>query len=416
MLLKEAFFYSASKAVPGIVGLASVILFIRIFGSSEYGKYSLLLSQCNLIVAIVFGWLNQSQLRYYSIDSLNSEYRTNQLRALSFCTLICIIILSILMFFQTLSKQIWIISLMTVIAIGFFNYLKTIYQVKLLPVKIIFMTSVQSLLGLLAPILLFVFGWSGEITILLGVGFSFLIVLLLSKLFDKNNLSLEHINNGQDKNSNALIKKWFSYGTPLSLWFAAGMALPFLDRLFINQFLTSDELGIYSGLQELLTRIYSLILFPLILAVHPRIMNLWNDSNFHEVVMLIKKSIRVFLFIGAILLFIVMIFNDFIFSMIQKAIPQVSNQNKELILPLLFSGFLWQLSFITHKMLELKEKTMFMVLAIFPSIVINIIGNSIFLPRFGQLATANTALLSALTYCTITFVYSIHSMNRVNKI
>ena len=99
--------------------------------------------------------------------------------------------------------------------------------------------------------------------------------------------------------------------------------------------------------------------------------------------------------------------------MIQKAIPQVSNQNKELILPLLFSGFLWQLSFITHKMLELKEKTLVMVIALLPSLFINIIGNSVYLPKIGQIATANTALLSALTYCIITFLYSIYSMNKI---
>ena len=67
-------------------------------------------------------------------------------------------------------------------------------------------------------------------------------------------------------------------------------------------------------------------------------------------------------------------------------------------------------------MLELKEKTIIMVIAILPSLLINIIGNSIFLPVFGQIATANAAFLSALTYCIITLVYSINVMNRLNKI
>ena len=56
-----------------------------------------------------------------------------------------------------------------------------------------------------------------------------------------------------------------------------------------------------------------------------------------------------------------------------------------------------------------------MLIAIFPSLIVNIIGNSLFLPKFGVLATANAAFISALTYCTTTFVYSVYSMNKVKN-
>ena len=415
LLLKETLFYIASKAIPGIVGLISLLLFIRIFGSTEYGKYSLFLSQCNLIVAIVFGWLSQSQLRYYTLDYKNNEYNRNQLRALLFCTLACLIILSILILIQSFSIKVWMISFGTIISIGIFNYIKTIYQASLQPMKVMYMAFAQSLLALIFPIVLLFLGWNGGSTILFGVSVSFFIVVLLICTFNQNIISFEKFSIKKQKNKNSLINKWFNYGGPISIWFAAGLALPFLDRFFINQYLSGSELGVYSGLQELLTRLYSLILFPIILALHPRIMNLWNSSNLYEAKKLIKNGISIFLCIGIIILFIVWNFNDIIFFVLQKAIPELKTHNQQLLLPLLSAGFLWQLSFLTHKMLELKEKTTIMLLAILPSLIVNIIGNSFFLPKFGQLATANTAFVSALIYCTITFIYSIHNMSQIKN-
>ena len=389
---------------------------MRVFGSADYGKYSLILSQCNLLVAIVFGWLNQSQLRYYSADIKNSNYKRSQLRSLFFIVLACLIILSLLILAQSLSLQIWIISFTAIISIGIFNYIKTIYQVKLLPKKIMYMTAAQSLLGLLFPIFLLFLGWSGENTILLGVALSFLTIVVFIRLFVHKNPFFDMSNKKEENNNNILIKKWVFYGGPISLWFAAGLALPFLDRFFINQYLSIYELGVYSGLQELLTRVYSLLLFPIILTLHPRIMNLWNNSNFCEAKKLIKNGIYIFLFIGIAIFCIVWMFSDIIFLGLQEAIPELGDHNQKLMIPLLAAGFLWQLSFLTHKMLELKEKTLIMVIAIIPSLIINIIGNSVFLPKFGELATANSAFFSALIYCTITLLYSIYSMNRVQKI
>ena len=416
LLLKETLFYTVSKAIPGIIGLVSVILFMRVFGSIQYGEYSLFISQCNLIVAIVFGWLNQSQLRYYSSDKKNSEYNRSQFRSLFLCFGASLIILSILIIMQSFSIQVWLISLLTIISIGIFNYIKTIYQAKLRPINIIYMTSVQSFLGLLIPILLLFFGWTVGNTILLGVLLSFTIVVLFIGLFSQNKVFFEKNWSIKQNYNHLLIKKWFNYGGPISIWLAVGLALPFLDRFFINQYLSSSNLGVYSGLQELLTRVYSLILFPIILALHPRIMNLWNSSNIYEATKLIKNGISIFLCFGIIIIFIVWNFFDSIFFILQKAIPELGTHNKKLIIPLLSACFLWQLSFLTHKMLELKEKTLIMLLAIIPSLIVNIIGNSLFLPRFGELATASTAFISALMYCTITFIYSIHNMIQIKNV
>ena len=120
--------------------------------------------------------------------------------------------------------------------------------------------------------------------------------------------------------------------------------------------------------------------------------------------------------LGGIILFIFWQFNDHIFIGIQKAIPQISHQSKILIMPLFCAGFLWQLSFLTHKMLELKEQTIFMVISFVPSLIINIIGNSLLLPKLGAIATAYTSFFSALVYCSITGIHFIYSLNKIHEL
>jgi len=412
LLLRETLYYSISKAVPGFIGLLSVILFMRIIGAQEYGQYSLLISQCNLIVALGFGWLNQSQLRYYSKDNSHDDYIISQTKALFYCKIICLIILSFMVYYQSLSIRIFVLSLIAIISIGVFNYIKIFYQARLLPRNIIVYNTCQSILSLLIPLLLMYYWSDTATTLIMGVALSFLITILILMNVDNYGFSIWSFEKRIEKNVN-LVKKWFAYGSPLSLWFAAGLALPFLDRIFINYYLPSSELGIYSSLQEILVRSFSLTLFPFILALHPRIMHLWNKSKQKKAGKLMLNCFYIFLSLGLLFLSIFWYYDNFIFFIISKAIPEITIQSKTLILPLFFAGFLWQLSFLTHKMFELKEQTVLMTIAIIPSLIINFIGNNYFLPKLGGVATAYTALFSALTYCIITSIHFIYSIKKI---
>ena len=412
ILLKETFFYAVSKTVPGFAGLASVILFMRIIGAEQYGQYSFLLSQWYLIVAIGFGWLNQAQLRYYSKDNTFDDYKAGQIRAFAYSGLISVIVFSVLSIFQPRSIQLWGISIISIISIGGFNYIKTFFQAKLEPKKVIWLTLGQSILALSIPLGLFFLFQKNSFSILMGVGISFLLMTIIFGLKKKVMKHFITDVSKPTKTGKIRVKKWFFYGGPLSIWFAAGLAFPFLDRFFINLYLPGETLGVYAGIQELLTRIFSITIFPLTLAIHPRIMNLWNDSKIREAIQTIRWGIGVMLGLAIVLCIVIWLFDTIIFNILTMAIPQINSQYKSLLLPLLSAGFLWQFSFLTHKMLELKEKTHIMVVFLLISLFINMVGNSMYIPHFGVQATANTAFVSALVYCILTGIYSMIVMTK----
>ena len=412
ILLKETFFYAVSKTVPGFAGLASVILFMRIIGAEQYGQYSFLLSQWYLIVAIGFGWLNQAQLRYYSKDNTFDDYKAGQIRAFAYSGLISVIVFSVLSIFQPRSIQLWGISIISIISIGGFNYIKTFFQAKLEPKKVIWLTLGQSILALSIPLGLFFLFQKNSFSILMGVGISFLLMTIIFGLKKKVMKHFITDVSKPTKTGKIRVKKWFFYGGPLSIWFAAGLAFPFLDRFFINLYLPGETLGVYAGIQELLTRIFSITIFPLTLALHPRIMNLWNDSKIRKAIQTIRWGIGVMLGLAIVLCIVIWLFDTIIFNILTMAIPQINSQYKSLLLPLLSAGFLWQFSFLTHKMLELTEKTHIMVVFLLISLFINMVGNSMYIPHFGVQATANTAFVSALVYCILTGIYSMIVMTK----
>ena len=44
LLIKDSLKYSVTKIIPGVMGLIAIIVFIRMIGAEEYGKYSIQLS------------------------------------------------------------------------------------------------------------------------------------------------------------------------------------------------------------------------------------------------------------------------------------------------------------------------------------------------------------------------------------
>ena len=77
LLIKDSLKYSVTKIIPGVMGLIAVIVFIRMIGAEEYGKYSIQLSFLMAYSAFTVGWLNQSTLRYYS-NYKNDQKEGNQ--------------------------------------------------------------------------------------------------------------------------------------------------------------------------------------------------------------------------------------------------------------------------------------------------------------------------------------------------
>ena len=407
-LAKDTVYYSISKMIPGLAGVVFVILFFRLIGAEEYGKYSIIFSFANLIAAFSFGWLNQSILRYRSTF-------TSRIKILSpislgyiigFISIIIFVnIISVLQFSITFSKQhVIFLSL----SIGIFNIIKSTFQSEEQPNKVILITSFQSILMIISSIIILKTYDNSAEGLILGISLGYLIPILpYSKLFTSNIIAKKNIKK---------IKSFFNYGAPLSIWLGISLSLNFLDRYFIEYYYGPSLMGSYAGFSEFIIKIFSIFIFPITLAVHPILMNNWNkNKNIYEFFIKIFKASTIQIIICLVMLVPLYLYMDYFFYLIQIMIPELDNSMKEIMIPLFIGGFLWQLALVLHKPLEIEERTLVMVCCIMFSLATNLIGNIYFLPRFGIIATAYTMILSASIYIVSTILYSNSFRNFIER-
>ena len=398
-LLRDSLYYSISKIVPGLSGIIFVIIFFRLMGAEEYGKYSIIFTFANLIAAFSFGWLNQSLIRYRSTFNSSKNILSPILLGFLFgiiSVIIFVIITSIFQFPIIFSNK-HIIFL--AFSIGIFNIFKFTFQSEELPKKVIIITSVQSTLIILCSFILLKLYNNNSESLILGISFAYLIPILpYTKLFYNKKISKKNI---------IIIKSFFNYGAPISIWLGISLSLNFLDRYFIEYYFGPTLMGSYAGLSEFIIRIFSLVIFPITLAVHPMLMNKWNkNKNTHESLTILLQASLIQVLICIIMLIPLLVFKDSFFYLIQVMIPELDNSMKEIMIPIFVGGFLWQLALVLHKPLEIEERTWIMVGCIIFSLIVNIIGNLFFLPKLGILATAYTMIISALIYIISVILFS----------
>ena len=407
LLIADSFKYALTKALPGIMGFFSVIIIVKIVGPEEYGKYSILLSFILTLSAFCVGWLNQALLRYYPGYNSTQELENHAMIALVISVIIGVSILlaiSLLIRNNILSFVQIPLSIGLFVAVSLFQFLSSIYRAQLRPNTVIIITSVQSILALLIP-LFFIYNFSPKVKyIILGLTIAYIIPTLgkvLSKLFVwKNFLIFTSIVNQESK---ALLLDLFRFGWPLSIWITINLSLSFFDRSFIKYYYSFDQTGIYASIYDLVIRFFSIILFPITIAMHPRIMKLWNNEDHKNAIYLWKYAMKMQIVAFAGIITFGVLFYENIISLLTWVFNDLDPNYFYLLPYLAVGGFIWQFALLIHKPLELLKKTHLMLIAMILSLIVNLTGNILFLPKWGLIATAYTYIVSGTVYILFSF-------------
>ena len=219
-ILNDSYKYLLSKFIPGIIGLLFVSIFTRVAGLSEYGKYSLLISQFNLVAALSYGWLIQSQLRYGSLRD-NIE-KPNILKLILFCSLITV---PFIVLFNHLTPKLnfnFTISLICTISIGVFSYLKAVFQSELIPKQVLFLTLLQSIVYLSFPLMISFKLIIDSYLLIISTAFSFfisIIAILFLKSFFLKSYFLDYSNKPVNNSKWLKFEFRFRYGAPLVYYY-----------------------------------------------------------------------------------------------------------------------------------------------------------------------------------------------------
>jgi len=181
----------------------------------------------------------------------------------------------------------------------------------------------------------------------------------------------------------------------MALWFGLSTLLQFGGRFVVAGSAGLNAAGYYSAVYDAVTRSATVVLFPLVMAAHPRIMSLWNDGKHQSAVAACRQLARrqswlsLLAIVGGA-------------ALCPFAVPIIGLKaigNDALIVGLLLlSGLLWQAALVFHKPLEIHGRTRYMSLAILLAVVVNMGSAAIFVPLWGVPAAAAASVAGGLTY------------------
>lgn len=405
LFLKDIINYIPSKVIPIILGIMTVSILTRVLTTEEYGLYSLIITTVSIIGSILFGWINNSYLRFYE------TYRENNKEGLfvstGFWGILYLFLFIVFLFYiiqnklfrflnidfiKLLEVGIWLVGVQEL-----YKWVLTILRASRKSVKFSLYSSLYSLFFLVLSVLFLKYSSLRVIGILYAIIISNLIFVFIEMvLFLREGfLSFSF--------SQKIFNKVFNYGFPLVGVSIAGLILSVADRYMIQYYMGADAVGLYSAGYRVAEMGIKNIFTVLMLAAFPLIIKEYVSNGEESAAKLINK------------------FMDYYFLILTPVVFGIWSLSYEIVSILLGKEFLGSYTLLPwiafgiyalgltqyiNKPFELKEKTRSVFYIILFSCLVNIILNVFLIPNYGIIGAAYSTLISYVLYLIISIILS----------
>ncbi|WP_415328659.1 lipopolysaccharide biosynthesis protein [Chryseobacterium sp. MMS23-Vi53] len=400
LFFKNFSIYFIGLLISGLISFVTIPIITQKYTVAVYGKFSLIQNVILILISFGGGWINQCVIRF---NDNSTGFKINIYQIfftvfipLSLISLFIILFLNNNIFIAVLSISTFILGGLSALGIVFYqsnfkagqtlalNLIRASIFAGTLLFFVLFRDKIDNIF-----ILIVCFFLSFAISILPLLKKEFKIInqsfFTLIRRFDKRYISNLYIEN----------KRYFDYGWPLALWFTISTILNVGDRYVINMFETSYKVGVYSSIYDILSKSITMICSPILIAGFPMMSRKFNEGRQNEALKLICYLLIVEITLLVFTIFFVGIFKEFFLNILGV---EKSAENFRLLIPLVFSVFLWQFAMLAHKPLELYEDTKFMLFAVIVSVVCNFGLNMFFIPKFGIVFAAYSSMLASVLY------------------
>jgi O-antigen/teichoic acid export membrane protein len=196
-----------------------------------------------------------------------------------------------------------------------------------------------------------------------------------------------------------LFKKSLSYGLPLMGLEFLNHILTYADRYFINYYIGSERLGIYTVAYNLTSYLTNILLLPISLAIMPVLLESWSKKGPDETKLFLSKSLQytLLLVFPVIVGFIIIRYDLIILLASSKYLES------QRIIPFITLGVsFYILSNIFNAGLIIFKKTKIIMIFAGIASLINIGLNMILIPRFDLMGAAYATAISY--FCFLIFI------------
>lgn len=390
--------FGFGSAFDAIVGFIVLPLYTLHFSVEEYGIFSFLILLSTLASSIFYLGATSALTRSY-FDYEDAEERKKVATTSLYITLLGAMMqilfglifseqLSIFLFKTAIFKNHIMLILISaaILFVNQFFYLLLRLSMKSLQIVCVSVFSSSTfLLSLL--ILLYQFDY-GILSPIIGFIFSYSLSTVILLHLCKNYFSL------YPKNSEFRIQ--LAFGLPQIVGGFAYYTIDWIDRFFINEYLSLGDVGVYSFGYKISMMIHMLFIIPFA-KVWATIRSEYLNENIDE---LSSKVLTYYYLVGSILALFIIIFIKEFFYIFSRNTDYNSAQN---IVPLIiFSHLFYGMINILDLGIFKERKQMQKVLILLIHIPINILLNFILVPKFGYYGAAIATLITYLSLIVLT--------------
>ncbi len=400
---KSGIVYGIGVALNSLIGFILVPIYTSKLSTEEYGIVALIILCGTLMGSIFYFGASSSLVRYY-YDTKNENEKLNIINSALFIIFFGALTQIVFgyVFSKILSNLIFDTSDYSnhIIIISFyssFSFINTTYLILLRyqnkSIQFVILNGFVLVISIFLVLLFFHLNF-GLLSPFLGLTIGqILLTLYLVLNFSEYNPIKFSFNE---------IKKHLKYGLPIAFSSIVFYLLDWIDRFFIKEYCSLNDVGIFSYGAKLAMVIHAMIIIPFSLVWSQMRMKYKEDSNASELFKLITSY---FIALCLFIIFIFTLFNkEFILLTSSGNIEYFKVQS---IIPIIIiAQFFFGLSNIFDYGIAISNKSYYFLYIGLFALLINSISNYIAVPIWGFKAAAYTKLLSYFIYISIIYLIS----------
>ena len=391
-LIKEGGLYTVANFLTKGVSLLLIPFYTAYFTPSDYGVIDILVVFGAFFNAIISLQLGQGLGRYVGDTQIHTQKKIRfastaiNLTMLSylffgiFSFLLADVFISLLSSDVIIPNSIFYLALGSIMINGLFYCIGVYFRFLRLS-KTFSILSLSHAIGNILMTLILVLGMDYGIS---GIFIASLIVtpiIIIIQFYLLRNHFKWYIGSVE-------LNLLLTFSIPLIPAAVAYAVLGFTDRLFINEYLSSNELGIY-GIGAKFASIVALIIAGFSMALNPIIYETHHNKNVQSE---LSRIFNLFTVIGSMGVLILSIFS---IETVQ-IFTQPEYYRASTIMPILYTSILFTGIWMFSPGLNLYKKTKVIATIVIVSSGVNIILNYIMITQYGLFGTALATLISTL--------------------
>lgn len=393
--------FGSGKLVPGLVTLASVPVWLALFGPANYALYSMLWAASLIGNSLATGWLRQAIFRHTGSHESAYERLPRRWRRIVECSVVLAVVpvAAVAVAVPDATERWVFIVVAGAVLVGTARYsvLQTLLQRDGDSRTFAVAESLRALSALAVTLVLAAAGlrtaWSIPAAQLVALTGPWLLVARRQRADDMAELSKHR--------ATQVLREHWTFGWPLSLWLALSGCLAYADRFVLSSVFGAERAGQYAAAADLAVRGAGLVIAPVIMFLHPELMRAWNSRPREATVRLWRRSTgavaagcAAYVAVGAAA-----------YDWLGRGAADAPVPLLTFVIILVGAGA-WQLALVAHKPLEAAGRSRTMLVLLAGCSVGTVALDLALVGRWGEMGVAAAFASGALAYVSVALLAS----------